>query len=39
VLGSAEEEAESREKVLTTLSEVASNLRRELGESLASLQK
>jgi len=38
-LGSAEEEAENREKVLTTLSEVASNLRRELGESLASLQK
>jgi tetratricopeptide (TPR) repeat protein len=38
-LGSAEEEAESREKVLTTLSEVASNLRRGLGESLASLQK
>jgi serine/threonine protein kinase/Flp pilus assembly protein TadD len=38
-LGSAEEEAESREKVLTTLSEVASKLRGKLGESLASLQK
>src|SRR5438132_991589 len=38
-LGSAGEEAESRERVLTTLSEVASSLRRKLGESLASLQK
>jgi tetratricopeptide (TPR) repeat protein/predicted Ser/Thr protein kinase len=38
-LGSAEEEAESREKVLTSLSEVASLLRGKLGESLASLQK
>jgi eukaryotic-like serine/threonine-protein kinase len=38
-LGSAEEEAESREKVLTTLSEVASKLRGKLGESLASLHK
>ena len=38
-LGSAEEEAESREKVLTTLSEVANALRGKLGESLASLQK
>lgn len=38
-LGSAEEEAESREKVLTTLSEAASKLRGKLGESLASLQK
>jgi tetratricopeptide (TPR) repeat protein len=38
-LGSAGEEAESREKVLTTLGEVASKLRGKLGESLASLQK
>ncbi len=38
-LGSAEAEAEGREKVVKALSEVANTLRSKLGESLASLQK
>jgi eukaryotic-like serine/threonine-protein kinase len=38
-LGSAEEEAEGREKVVKVLSEVANMLRGKLGESLASVQK
>ncbi len=38
-LGSAEVEAEGREKVVKALSEVASTLRGKLGESLASVKK
>jgi len=38
-LGSAEGEAETREKVVTTLGELANILRGKLGESLASLQE
>jgi tetratricopeptide (TPR) repeat protein len=38
-LGAAEGEAESREKVLTALGQVATELRAKLGESLASIQK
>jgi eukaryotic-like serine/threonine-protein kinase len=38
-LGSAEAEAEGREKVVKALSEVANTLRSKLGESLASVQK
>jgi eukaryotic-like serine/threonine-protein kinase len=38
-LGSAEAEAESRDKVVKTLSETANTLRAKLGESLASVQK
>jgi len=37
-LGSAEVEAESREKTINALSEVANTLRSKLGESLASMQ-
>jgi eukaryotic-like serine/threonine-protein kinase len=39
VLGAAEAEAESREKILLTLGEAAATLRGKLGESLASVQK
>jgi tetratricopeptide (TPR) repeat protein len=39
VLGAAEAEAESREKILQTLGEAAATLRGKLGESLASVQK
>jgi eukaryotic-like serine/threonine-protein kinase len=39
VLGAAEAEAESREKVLQTLGQAAASLRGKLGESLASVQK
>ncbi len=39
VLGAAQGEAESREKVLQTLGEAAATLRGKLGESLASVQK
>jgi serine/threonine protein kinase/Flp pilus assembly protein TadD len=39
LLGAAQAEAESREKILQTLSEAAAVLRGKLGESLASLQK
>jgi len=39
VLGAAEAEAESREKVLQTLGQAAATLRGKLGESLASVQK
>jgi eukaryotic-like serine/threonine-protein kinase len=39
LLGAAEAEAESREKILQTLGEAAATLRGKLGESLASLQK
>jgi serine/threonine protein kinase/tetratricopeptide (TPR) repeat protein len=38
-LGSAEAEAEGREKVVKTLSDVANTLRGKLGESLASVQQ
>jgi tetratricopeptide (TPR) repeat protein len=38
-LGSAQAEAESREKILQTLGETAATLRGKLGESLASVQK
>jgi len=39
VLGAAEAEAESREKILQTLGQAAATLRGKLGESLASVQK
>jgi serine/threonine protein kinase/tetratricopeptide (TPR) repeat protein len=39
VLGAAQAEAESREKILQTLGEAAATLRGKLGESLASVQK
>src|SRR5580658_4951864 len=39
VLGAAQAEAESREKILQTLGEAAAALRGKLGESLASVQK
>jgi tetratricopeptide (TPR) repeat protein len=39
VLGAAQAEAESREKILVTLGEAAAGLRGKLGESLASVQK
>jgi len=39
LLGAAQAEAESREKVLQTLGEAAATLRGKLGESLASVQK
>jgi len=39
VLGAAEAEAESREKILQTLGQAAATLRGELGESLASVQR
>ena len=39
VLGAAEAEAESRERILQTLGEAAATLRGKLGESLASVQK
>jgi hypothetical protein len=39
VLGAAEAEAESREKILQTLGQGAATLRGKLGESLASVQK
>jgi eukaryotic-like serine/threonine-protein kinase len=39
VLGRAEVEAESREKVLQTLGQAATQLRSQLGESLASVEK
>jgi serine/threonine protein kinase/tetratricopeptide (TPR) repeat protein len=39
VLGSAQAEAETREKILQTLGEAAATLRGKLGESLASVQK
>jgi serine/threonine protein kinase/Flp pilus assembly protein TadD len=39
LLGSAQAEAESREKVLQTLGEAAATLRGKLGESLASVKK
>jgi serine/threonine protein kinase/tetratricopeptide (TPR) repeat protein len=39
LLGAAQAEAESREKVLQTLGETAATLRGKLGESLASVQK
>jgi serine/threonine protein kinase/Flp pilus assembly protein TadD len=39
VLGAAQAEAESREKILQTLGEAAATLRSKLGESLASVQK
>ncbi len=39
VLGAAQAEAESREKVLQTLGQAAATLRGKLGESLASVQK
>jgi len=39
VLGAAEAEAESREKILQTLGQAAATLRGQLGESLASVQK
>jgi len=39
LLGAAQAEAESREKILQTLGEAAATLRGKLGESLASVQK
>ncbi len=39
VLGAAQAEAESREKILSTLGEAAATLRGKLGESLASVEK
>jgi tetratricopeptide (TPR) repeat protein len=39
VLGAAQAEAESREKILQTLGEAAATLRGKLGESLASVEK
>jgi tetratricopeptide (TPR) repeat protein len=39
VLGAAEAEAESREKILQTLGQAAATLRGKLGESLSSVQK
>jgi serine/threonine protein kinase/tetratricopeptide (TPR) repeat protein len=39
LLGAAQTEAESREKILQTLGEAAATLRGKLGESLASVQK
>ncbi len=39
VLGAAQAEAESREKILLTLGDAASTLRGKMGESLASVQK
>jgi len=39
VLGAAEGEAESREKILQTLGQAAAKLREKLGESLSSVQK
>ena len=38
-LGSAQAQADSREKILTALGQVATTLRGKLGESLASIQK